>query len=522
MADQPTFGDTLKRARQTAGLTQEALAARAGVSARAISDLERGVKHVPRRDTVRLLVAALPLSAQEHALFEASARRIGDPTPPAAASSAGGAADAAGAARLPLVGQLHARAALARHLAGDGPSLLALTGEPGIGKTRLLAWAAERGAAQGLRVLHGRCAPRAGRTPAEPLLDALHGYIHHRSPLDLRQDLRGCGWLVRVLPELVDGPIEPLPTAALPPAQERRLTAEAVARFLSNVAGPAGVLLILDDLHGADAAALDLLTALLRSADAAAAPLRVAVAYGDTEMRRGDPLDVLLAVAARAQAATHLTIPRLGPRDAAHLLDTLLGDSATIGPRERVLQRADGVPFFLVEWARDLRAGGDPAGAADRVPWAVTQGMRQRIDAAPAVVRTVLGVAAVADGPVTPTLLLPWVADTMEVAEALDAAAHARLLRADGDGYRFAHEVIRAVVAADLGPVRRAALRQRVETAATRGGRWEMDAPDGGVTEGDRSVTDERRYHLAVLARGQGTPVLDAPRDAHARPSERR
>jgi len=519
MADQPTFGDTLKRARQTAGLTQEALAARAGVSARAISDLERGVKHVPRRDTVRLLVAALPLSAQEHALFEASARRIGDPTPPAAASGAGG---AAGAARLPLVGQLHARAALARHLAGDGPSLLALTGEPGIGKTRLLAWAAERGAAQGLRVLQGCCAPGAGRPADEPLLDALHGYIRHRSPVDLRQDLRGCAWLVRVFPELIDGPIEPLPAAALPPAQERRLTAEAVARFLSNVAGPAGVLLVLDDLHGADAAALDLLTALLHSADAAATPLRVAVAYRDTEVRRGDPLDVLLAVAARAQAATHLTIPRLGPGDAAHLLDALLGDSDTVGLRERVMLRADGVPFFLVEWARDLRAGGDTASAADRVPWAVTQSVRQRIDAAPAVVRTVLGVAAVADGPVTPTLLLPWVADTMGVAEALDAAAHARLLRADGDGYRFAHEVIRAVVAADLGPVRRAALRRRVETAATRGGRWERDATDVGVTGGDRSVTDERRYHLAVLTRGQGAPVPGAPHDADARPSERR
>ena len=78
MDDQPAFGDMLKRARQAAGFTQEALAARAGVSARAISDLERGVKHVPRRDTVRLLVAALPLSPQERASFEAAARRRSD------------------------------------------------------------------------------------------------------------------------------------------------------------------------------------------------------------------------------------------------------------------------------------------------------------------------------------------------------------------------------------------------------------------------------------------------------------
>ncbi len=74
-----TFGELLGRSRRAAGLTQEALAARAGVSVRAISDLERGLKHVPRRDTVRLLVAALPLSPQERALFEATAGRLRDP-----------------------------------------------------------------------------------------------------------------------------------------------------------------------------------------------------------------------------------------------------------------------------------------------------------------------------------------------------------------------------------------------------------------------------------------------------------
>jgi predicted ATPase len=89
----------------------------------------------------------------------------------------------------------------------------------------------------------------------------------------LRSALRGCAWLVRLLPELATGPIEPLPAWALAPAHERRLMFEAVVRLLTNVAGPAGVLLLLDDLQWAGSDALDLLGTLVRSA--AEVPLRI-------------------------------------------------------------------------------------------------------------------------------------------------------------------------------------------------------------------------------------------------------
>src|SRR5436305_2026370 len=87
--------------------------------------------------------------------------------------------------------------------------------------------------------------------------------------------------LVRLLPELAQGPIEPLPAWTLPPAQERRLLFAAVARLLGNVAGPGGTLLLLDDLQWADPDALALLASLLHSA----APLRVLGAYRDTEVQ---------------------------------------------------------------------------------------------------------------------------------------------------------------------------------------------------------------------------------------------
>src|SRR5215212_11471513 len=68
------FGDLLRRHRVLAGMSQEELAERAHLSARAISDLERGVKRTPRRDTVQLLVEALGLSGEARTAFVTAAR----------------------------------------------------------------------------------------------------------------------------------------------------------------------------------------------------------------------------------------------------------------------------------------------------------------------------------------------------------------------------------------------------------------------------------------------------------------
>ncbi len=79
-SDRPrSFGEILQRLRLAAGLTQEGLADRAGISPRAISDLERGARRYPRRDTLNLLADALELSAPERAEFEAAALRPARP-----------------------------------------------------------------------------------------------------------------------------------------------------------------------------------------------------------------------------------------------------------------------------------------------------------------------------------------------------------------------------------------------------------------------------------------------------------
>jgi transcriptional regulator with XRE-family HTH domain len=89
-AKTPTrFGELLRHYRLAAGLTQEELAERAGVSTRGISDLERGARGLPRNDTLQMLLHGLNLAPDDRAILTAAARRIPPGVPPPDASAVG-------------------------------------------------------------------------------------------------------------------------------------------------------------------------------------------------------------------------------------------------------------------------------------------------------------------------------------------------------------------------------------------------------------------------------------------------
>ncbi len=136
------FGPLLRRYRLAAGLTQEELAARAGLSVRGISDLERERKLTPRRETVRLLADALALPPRKRALLESAARPLTAESAPFVPQSL------TPPHNLPtqlttLIGRERETLALAAALRRDDVRLLTLTGPGGVGKTRLAMQVAE-------------------------------------------------------------------------------------------------------------------------------------------------------------------------------------------------------------------------------------------------------------------------------------------------------------------------------------------------------------------------------------------
>lgn len=455
------FGTELQRLRKGAGLTQAQLAERAGISQRGLQDLERGIHQAPRRETVELLAAALGLAGPNRVAFLATTQAQSTAvTAPVCLSPL---APAVPEGLAPLVGREDELALLHRFLTGEGERtdttrVLFLAGEPGIGKTRLLQATAQEAVARGWCVLFGGCQRRGGEDPYAPLPEALAHHIDLCPPASLGATLAGCAWLVRLAPELA-AVLEPLPAAAVAPEQERRLIHAAVARFLANVAGTTGTVLILDDLQWAGPDALDIIVTLARIPGTT----RIVGAYRDTEVGPADPLGLLLADLAQARLAIRRQLGPLDLADAAVLLEDLLLDMPdSAGMMDEVLGHAGGTPFFLVSYAQALRQGGPT-----EVPWNVAQGVRQRAAVLPEIARLILGAAAVVGRRVSRHLLAAAMEEPEKaVLAGLEAACRARLLVEDGDdAYRFAHDLIREVLEADLGAARRAMLHRRVAEA---------------------------------------------------------
>ncbi|MGP3772924.1 ATP-binding protein [Streptomyces sp. SDT5-1] len=261
---------------------------------------------------------------------------------------------------------LHGRdAVLDRLLDPAGPPVTLLTGEAGVGKTRLAGEAARRAADAGTAVLWGGGQDAEGHTPYGAFAEALDGWLAEHDAAQRARIGAEYPELAAFLPSLgqVGAP------GGRSPEEERDRLFRAGAALLGDLAAARPVLAVLDDLHAADTGSYQLMSHLARRAADRGIRLRFLVTYREEELPEGD---------ARRSILGFLVRQRLAVREELGLLDreaclAVARDAA--GPRagraERVWELALGNPLFALELARDLAAGtpgtGTPEGVRELV-----------------------------------------------------------------------------------------------------------------------------------------------------------
>jgi DNA-binding SARP family transcriptional activator len=367
-----------------------------------------------------------------------------------------------GDAAIPFVGRLsestRLEAALERCRSG-ALQMVVITGEPGIGKTRLAQDFANRVRQGGDESLFGGC-DRTAAVPLRAVLMALEPVIDdpRLDPLgSMLDDLR---YLLGHVAHAT-GSDEQLDERA------RRFTV-AIGAALEALTCRGPVVLIVDDVQWADRSTLALLEHLATERSQIAA--LVVCTHRDTE-REGESRERFFVDLGRTAPVEWMALGALQP-DEIRVLADLLTDAQPDAILTDLLRDASGGnPLHVVQLARLLTASG---GVLPRpLPRDLTAVLRARFESLSPEARSVLGAAAVVGNEFTVELIARVRGrDALDVAEALETAHHARLVEPTGafDRYRFVHGLVCQMVYDDLDVSRRVRLHERAARALQRDG----------------------------------------------------
>ena len=356
-----------------------------------------------------------------------------------------------------------------------------IAGEAGVGKTRLSTHLGSQVHADGATVLYGRCDEDLG-VPYQPWAQALDHLVRGtpRSILDWHVE-RHEGDLTRLVPALR----ERVPGAAprqSDPETERYMLYGAAAGLIGSVGEQAPLLLILDDLHWADAPTISLLRHVVAARPAAA--VMIIGTYRDTDLSHDHPLVALLADLHRERDASRMKLTGLLPEDVLALIEAAAGHVMDREGREladQITRESSGNPFFVGELLRHLRESGfivqgeqgrwrlagEPAELG--LPQSVREVVGRRVERLGADARTALSAAAVIGHNFDSELLQAVLElDDSRLIDLLDAAVQASLLRENqlqAGRYSFTHALVEHALYEGLGSTRRARLHRRVGEA---------------------------------------------------------
>jgi DNA-binding SARP family transcriptional activator len=349
--------------------------------------------------------------------------------------------------------------ALATATATGRRQVVLISGDMGVGKTRLALEAAREAERNGAAALYG-AATAGGVLPYEPFVDGLSRFVNTCPAPRLAGLLaEPAGALLRLLPEAAPRVPDLRAVASVDPDTDRALLFTAVTTFLRRLAAERPLLVVFDDLHWATVPPLLLLSHLAHSL--AEAAILIVVAYRPED--ETPQLSDALAGMVREPGVRHLHLAGLDEKAVAELVAASGTDMGAALAR-LLVNRTNGNAFFVHELLDHIR--GD--GSAAAVPETVHQLVSQRLRSLRPSLARLIGLAAVAGSEFDVTLLerVSSATGRDELLDDLDEACRVRLIDEVAAGrYRFRLSLVHDVVYEDLGPTRRARLHQQVAEA---------------------------------------------------------
>lgn len=358
--------------------------------------------------------------------------------------------------------------------------LVAIGGEPGVGKTRLAEELIADGASRGFRALVGRCFEMDAPPPYGPFVEVLEAALKDVDPETFRMALGpSAGEMAKILPQLRHLYDDIPPPLELPPEQERRYLFNSIRDFIERASSVTPLVVLFDDVHWTDEASLQLLEHVAPALTDI--PVLVIATYRDVELDAYRPLAKTLEDLVRRRLVTRMSLPRFDEDAVGAMLTKLAGGPPPPALTASIYKETEGNAFFVEEvfrhldeegrlrapdggWRTDLEVG------ALEVPEGVRLVIGRRLQRLAPETTKLLTAAAVI-GRICDFRLLEAVAagDGDELLDCLDEAenSHVVMSRADGREAKvvFVHELIRQTLLGAVALPRRQRLHLRVAEA---------------------------------------------------------